>query len=67
MSTMYVAQWVATFGNPSGMNYKLQHITYSSPFTFHSYVLYLISDAAIKSFISHVYTVYSSINTVSQN
>jgi hypothetical protein len=39
---------VESFGNSRGMNYKLDHITYSNAFGFHSFAFPLMSNVAVK-------------------
>jgi len=43
---------------PSGTNYKRERVISSTPFSFHSYTFWLVSSVAVKSLISHLYTLY---------
>jgi hypothetical protein len=56
LTTMSVALQVERFGNSSGTNYKLDYITYSDAFSFHSSAFWFMSNVAVKWYIFHVYT-----------
>jgi hypothetical protein len=59
--TVSVALKVERFGNASGINYKLDLITYSNAFSFHSSVFWFMSSVAVKWYTFHVYSLYNNI------
>jgi hypothetical protein len=53
-----VAPQVERFGNSSGTNYKLDHITYPNAFRLHSSALRFMSNVTVKCYTFHVNTLY---------
>jgi hypothetical protein len=56
--TVSVALQVERLGNSIGPNYKLDNITYSNAFRFHSSSFRFMSNVAVKWHTLHVYTLY---------
>jgi hypothetical protein len=58
-TTVNVALQMERFGNSSGTNYKLDHITYSNAFSFHSSAFRFTSSVTVKWYTFHVNILYS--------
>jgi hypothetical protein len=57
-TTMSLVLQVERFRNWSVMNYKLDHIISSDPFSFHTYAFQVMSSAAVKWYTFHLYILY---------
>jgi hypothetical protein len=60
LTTVSVALQVERFGNSSGMNHKLDHITYSSAFSSHSSAFWFMSNVTAKWYTFHAYILYNN-------
>jgi hypothetical protein len=61
LTTASAALQVEIFGNSSGTNYKLDHITYANAISFHSSLPWFMSNVTLKWYALHEHTLYFSI------